>query len=314
MLEVPAPAKINLHLHITGLTAQGYHLLDTSFAYVDVYDVLHIEPAPDLKVSCSDASLDGENNLVFRVLHALRERYGIKQGLRVHIDKQLPSQAGLGGGSSDAASALMAANSLWNLHLDRHTLCTFAAPFGADIPCFLFGQASLAAGIGDELAPLALPEEKQHVVLAHPGVGLSTAAVFQRFDHEHGLLKQQPEGQLTPQGAKATMRAGLKGAAAKPSFAQLPMGENALEAISEQMCPELARLLTAMRKDQAASWMSGSGTACVALCENSTQAEELAERLTAEHLATWTHAGTLLRGHPMRHGDMLREDQKLIGA
>jgi len=310
MLEVQAPAKINLHLHVTGLTEQGYHLLDTSFAYVDVCDLLQINPAPELKVSCSDASLDGENNLVFRVLHALRERYGIKQGLRVHIDKQLPSQAGLGGGSSDAASALMAANSLWNLDLDCHELCTFAAPFGADIPCFLFGQASIAAGIGDELSPLALPSETQHVLLAHPGVGLSTAAVFQHFDREHALLA----GQLTPQGAKATMRAGLKGAAAMPSFAQLPIGENALEAISEQMCPELARLLKAMRKEQAASWMSGSGTACVALCENSTQAEQLAERLTAEHLATWTHAGTLLRGHPMLHGDMLLEDLKLTGA
>jgi len=310
MLEVQAPAKINLHLRITGLTEQGYHLLDTSFAYVDTYDVLHIEPAAKLKVSCSDASLNGENNLVFRVLHALHERYGIKQGLRVHINKQLPSQAGLGGGSSDAASALMAANSLWNLDLDCHELCTFAAPFGADIPCFLFGQTSIAGGIGDVLTPLALPPEALHVVLAHPGVGLSTAAVFQRFDREHALLA----GQLTPQGAKATMRAGLKGAAATLSYAQLPVGENALETISEQMCPELARLLTAMRKEQVASWMSGSGTACVALCENSTQAEELAERLTAEHLAVWTHAGTLLRGHPMLHGDMLMGTRKRIGA
>ncbi|MDQ6966145.1 MAG: 4-(cytidine 5'-diphospho)-2-C-methyl-D-erythritol kinase [Mariprofundaceae bacterium] len=310
MLELQAPAKINLHLRITGLTEQGYHLLDTSFAYVDVCDVLHIEPAVELQVSCSDVMLNGEHNLVFRVLYALRERYGIHQGLRVHIDKRLPSQAGLGGGSSDAASALMAANNLWNLNLDLHELCTFAAPFGADIPCFLFGQASIASGIGDVLTPLTLPPEALHVVLAHPGVGLSTAAVFQRFDREHALLA----GQLTPQGAKATMRAGLKGVSARLSYAQLPVGENALEVISEHMCPELARLLSAMRKEQTVSWMSGSGTACVALCENSTQAEEMAERLTAEHLAVWTHAGTLLTGHPILHGDMLMGNRKRTGA
>lgn len=306
MPELAAPAKINLHLHITGLTEQGYHLLDTSFAFVDACDLLHIDTSPELLVSCSDASLSGENNLVFRVLQALRTRYNCAQGLRVHIDKQLPVQAGLGGGSSDAATALLAANRLWELYLTGSELAAFATPFGADIPCFLYGQASMASGIGEKLSPLALTPGVQYILLAHPGVGLSTAEVFARFDEEHGLLR----GQLTPHRVKATMRAGLKGAAERLCDAQLPLGENALEEVSMQMCPPLARLLAAMRREQSASWMSGSGTACVALCNSRTQAEQLAERLAAENLAAWTHSGTLLDCHPLSASDMRPADWK----
>jgi len=144
MLELPAPAKINLHLLITGRDARGFHLLDTSFAYVDAADVLHVGIADDIRVTCSDPRLNGEDNLVHRVLHALRERFDpqpgshVRRGLHVHIDKHLPSQAGLGGGSSDAATALLAANRLWGLNLDSAALIDFASPYGADIPCFLF--------------------------------------------------------------------------------------------------------------------------------------------------------------------------------
>ncbi len=300
MPELQAPAKINLHLHITGMTKQGYHLLDTSFAYVDVYDILHIDTAPDLHVSCSDPALNGEHNLVFRVLQALRAQYSVAQGLHVHVKKNLPAQAGLGGGSSDAATALMAANSLWGLHLGSNELAEFATPFGADIPCFLFGGASMAHGIGEKLAPLDIPCETQYVVLAHPGVGLSTATVFARFDEGHGMVP----GQLTPTGVKATMRAGLTAGAAQA----LPLGENMLEDVSLKMCPELALLLAEMRQAEPTSWMSGSGTACISLCESAGQAEKLAGHLVANQFATWTHAGTLLARHPLHNSSMQPAD------
>ncbi|PIS19467.1 MAG: 4-(cytidine 5'-diphospho)-2-C-methyl-D-erythritol kinase [Zetaproteobacteria bacterium CG12_big_fil_rev_8_21_14_0_65_55_1124] len=305
MHKLQAPAKINLHLHITGLTKQGYHLLDTSFAYVDVCDILHIDTAPDLQVSCSDPALNGEHNLVFRVLQALRAEYSVAQGLHVHVEKNLPAQAGLGGGSSDAATALMAANRLWGLHLTSSELTRFATPFGADIPCFLFGGASIAHGIGERLAPLELAPEDQYVVLAHPGVGLSTAAVFTYFDEGHGMAPGQlPPAELTPLGVKATMRAGLKGGAEE----SLPLGENVLETVSLQMCPELARMLAAMKQEQPSSWMSGSGTACVSLCDSAAQAEEMAERLAAGGLAAWTHAGKLLAQHPLHNSGMQPAD------
>lgn len=310
MLELPAPAKINLHLLITGRDARGYHLLDTSFAYVDAGDVLHIETADDIRVTCSDPRLNGEDNLVYRVLHALRERFDprpgpdIRHGLHVHVDKHLPSQAGLGGGSSDAATALLAANHLWRLNLDSAGLIEFAAPYGADIPCFLFGRASLAAGIGEQLRPLPLPGNLPPVVLAHPGVGLSTAGVFAHFDAAHNLQA----GQLTPQGAGATMRAGLKAAPGKLADLSVPLGENDLEEISGRMCPELARLLQGMSKMNGASWMSGSGTACVALCDDEAQAGMLARQLAEQHLATWTHAGKLLADHPLLGSHLQPDD------
>lgn len=293
MSWLPAPAKINLHLDITGRNAQGYHLLDTSFVYVDACDRLHVEAADTLRVTCSEPALEGENNLVFRVLAAMRQAYGVDAGLAVHIEKHLPAEAGLGGGSSDAATAMLAANKLWGLNLESAELARLGAPLGADIPCFLFGVSSLAEGIGDKLTPLVLPTGEQHVVLAHPGVGLSTAAVFERFDELHALAP----GELTPPEAKATMRAGWRGSAEQ----LLLQGHNALEAVSVELCSELGRLLAAMRRETPTSRMSGSGTACVAFCGSAAQAEELAGQLTTQGLAAWVHTGKLLPRHPL-HG------------
>ncbi len=296
MIKALAPAKINLHLRITGITTNGYHLLDTSFAYTDACDVLHIEAAEYLDITCSDSSLNGEKNLVYRVLDALRCKYRVNQGLHVHIEKHIPSQAGLGGGSSDAATALIAANHLWKLKLSSNELITFAAPFGADIPCFLFGQPSLARGIGEQLEPLNPTPEIHHIVLAHPGIGLSTAEVFRRFDAksdaDFGPKTGMRSSQLTPSEAKATIRAGLTGGT-------LPTGENTLEAVSCEMSAELVALLSGMRQTHPKSWMSGSGTACVSRCENAADAVRLADRLVTEGIAAWSHAGSLQSRHPL---------------
>ncbi|MDQ6973197.1 MAG: 4-(cytidine 5'-diphospho)-2-C-methyl-D-erythritol kinase [Mariprofundaceae bacterium] len=304
MTTLLAPAKVNLHLHITGLTDEGYHLLDTSFAYIDCYDALHIEAANELSVTCSESVLNGPSNLVYHVLHALREKFAPGCGLRVHVEKHLPAQAGLGGGSSDAATALLAANKLWGLDLTSRELSEFASSFGADIPCFLFGQSSQASGIGEQLTPLCLGHGAQPVVLAHPGVGLSTPLVFSHFDKLEMHKKNPFPSQLTPSRAKATMRAGLTGEA----MPLLPLGENDLEAVSIEMCPELALLLAAMRSKQLASWMSGSGTACIAFCESAAQADDMAQYLITERLANWTHAGMLLDRHPLYGSSMQPSD------
>lgn len=284
----PAPAKINLHLEVTALLDNGYHELDTSFAYVDTMDSLTIEPADTLIVTCSASHLQGPDNLVYRVLEALQQRHHVRSGLRVHIDKQLPEQAGLGGGSSDAATALMVANRLWELNLSTEALITLAAPFGADIPCFLFGQASIAHGIGERLQPW--PEElpSGHLCLAHPGVGLSTAAVFDYFDRHIGA-----GAALTPTDAMATIRADSTGA--------VRLGSNALESSAVALAPEVGKLLTAMHEAAPLAWMSGSGSTCVALCDTAGAATALAAQLRQEGLAEWTHSGRLLPEHPLKH-------------
>lgn len=293
MPELPAPAKVNLHLKVTGLRDDGYHLLDTSFAYVDVADRLTIEAANDLQVTCSTAHLEGRQNLVHRLLAAMQKEFEVEHGVHAHVEKHLPEQAGLGGGSSDAATALLAVNAMWGLHLDRQALIDFTVPFGADIPCFLFGHASRATGVGEHLARLEAPLPAGHLVLAHPGVGLSTAEVFRRFDAEN-------RAQLTLRGGEDTIRAESRdGAEARTESDDITVGENDLEATACDLCPPLAHLLQAMREDSVTAWMSGSGTACAALLAERDQAEALASRLHDQGLATWTHVGNLLAEHPL---------------
>jgi len=291
VVKLPAPAKINLHLAVTGKTANGYHTLDTSFAYVDVSDTLFIEHAKGLHVTCSDPGLNTRDNLVFRVLEGMRSAFNVTQGLKVHIKKILPVRAGLGGGSSDAATAIITANGLWGLHLDNKALIEFATPFGADIPCFLFGRASRATGVGEQLEPLVSNIAGTHLVLAHPGTGLSTADVFSCYDS----MQLHHTVQLTRSGAKDTIRAG----STKVENMHFPLGDNVLEDVACGMCPKLAALLEYMRHQVKCAWMSGSGTACVALAENVEDTHRLVRNLRQEKLAAWTHAGTVLIRHPL---------------
>ncbi|MES0372046.1 MAG: 4-(cytidine 5'-diphospho)-2-C-methyl-D-erythritol kinase, partial [Mariprofundaceae bacterium] len=273
MSTFPAPAKINLHLKVTRTLENGYHELDTSFVYVDIEDQLTITPADQLDVTCSKPHLSGESNLVYQVLDAFRNQYGILSGLSVHINKLLPDQAGLGGGSSDAATALMIANRYWKLNLSTEELITFATPFGADIPCFLFGQASLASGIGDRLS--IYPEElpKEYVLLAHPGIGLSTPTVFNCYD-------QQPKSAsaLTHHNRTDTIRA----------RSEIAIGSNDLEACACLLSPEVASLLKEMRAVTKTAWMSGSGSTCIALFASRQEAEDASSVLQERKLSNWT--------------------------
>jgi 4-diphosphocytidyl-2-C-methyl-D-erythritol kinase len=283
----PAPAKINLHLRVGGILPDGRHALDTSFAFVDIADRLDIEPAAAIEVSCNRPHLSGPANLVHRVLEALAAEHGVAMGLKVHIDKQLPEQGGLGGGSSDAATALWVANRLWGLDLGSDALIRFAAPMGADIPCFLFGEASLARGVGEQLSPYPSPLPDTSILLAHPGEGLSTAEVFRRFD----ALHKPPR---TDTIAARSEQAAIGGIA---------IGENDLESVACAMSPGLSRLLAAMREHASTAWMSGSGSTCVALVGDAGQGRALAGELAKRGLAVWTHVGRMRRFHPLRDED-----------
>ncbi len=285
MNAFPAPAKINLHLKVTRTLENGYHELDTSFAYVDIADDLIITPADELTVTCSKPHLSGENNLVYKVLDALRQQHGLSGGLSVHIRKRLPDQAGLGGGSSDAATALMVANRYWHLDLSTEALITFATPFGADIPCFLFGRASLASGIGEQLSayPGNLPQG--HLLLAHPGTGLSTAQVFNHYDQQTGGAAA-----LTRHNGVDTIRAD----------SEAVLGNNDLEACACALSTDVNELLREMRNVSDMAWMSGSGSTCVALFTGKQQAEDTACMLLDRKLANWIHVGKLLKKHPLQ--------------
>jgi len=281
-----APAKVNLHLAITDVRQDGYHVLDTSFVYLDVYDYLHIALADTLSVRCSDEALDGENNLVYQVLSSFQDAFAVRQGLDVFIDKKLPSQAGLGGGSSDAATALMVANKLWHVDCSTEALIRFATPFGADIPCFIFGVASMATGIGEELSPYLKRVPEQPVVVAWPGEGVSTAKAFDHFDKNifHAL---------TVERSNAKVRA-------RSEADSFEIGYNDLEKSAVSLCSPLLMLLSMMRKHGGRAWMSGSGSACVAICDSSEQADNLVKYLQDYALATWIHKGMFVQKHPLQ--------------
>ncbi|QAA92507.1 4-(cytidine 5'-diphospho)-2-C-methyl-D-erythritol kinase [Pollutimonas thiosulfatoxidans] len=183
LYDVPAPAKINLFLHVTGRRADGYHLLETVFRFIDLSDTLHFDARSDGRIvreGCAVEGLSPEDDLVVRAAHALQAATGTRQGCQVRYQKNIPSGAGLGGGSSDAASTLIALNRLWKTGLNRQQLMALALPLGADVPVFVHGQPAFATGIGEVLTPVQLPERSYLVV--QPPQNVATARVFADSD------------------------------------------------------------------------------------------------------------------------------------
>jgi 4-diphosphocytidyl-2-C-methyl-D-erythritol kinase len=174
----PAPAKLNLFLHVLGRRADGYHALQTVFRFLDVGDRLEITARPDGALVRSNviAGLPAESDLCIRAARLLQARSGTRLGAEIRLDKRLPIGAGLGGGSSDAATVLLVLNRLWGLDMSREALMALALELGADVPVFVFGESAWGEGIGERLAPIALPAA-WYVVLVPP-VHVSTAAVF----------------------------------------------------------------------------------------------------------------------------------------
>lgn len=174
----PAPAKLNLFLHIVGRRADGYHLLQTAFQFISLVDEIRFEVVPDGRVERITA-LDGvppDRDLTVRAARALQAATGTRLGARIDCTKRIPLGGGLGGGSSDAATTLVALNLLWNTGLDANALAAIGVKLGADVPVFVRGHAAWAEGVGDQLTPID-PPEPWYVVI-HPQVHVSTAEIF----------------------------------------------------------------------------------------------------------------------------------------
>ena len=174
----PAPAKLNLFLHVTGRRADGYHLLQTVFQFLDYGDALHFAPRRDgeLRRLTPLAGVPEADDLCIRAARALKDLTGCTLGCDIRIDKRIPLGGGLGGGSSDAATTLVALNRLWQLGLDDDTLAGIGARLGADVPVFVRGVAAWGEGIGDELTPV-LPPEPWYLVVTPP-CAVDTRAMY----------------------------------------------------------------------------------------------------------------------------------------
>jgi len=174
----PAPAKLNLFLHVVGRRSDGYHLLQTAFRLIERCDWLRFSPRTDEEVRLSRPlpGISEADELAVRAARLLRKVGGSKQGVDIEIEKNIPVGGGLGGGSSDCATTLAVLNRLWRLNLPQEKLASLALSLGADVPFFLFGGNAFAEGIGERLAPLELPPA-WYVVLA-PEVSVATSAIF----------------------------------------------------------------------------------------------------------------------------------------
>ena len=183
-ITVRCPAKLNLFLEVVGKRADGYHDLDTVMQAIDLCDELHVTPCEDaeeLSLACSDPELPTDSgNLVLRAALALREHTGCRKGARFELTKRIPMQAGLGGGSSDAAGALVGLNAAWGLGLATEELRHVAATVGSDVAFFLYGGTARCTGRGEVVEPAPAPAVF-HYVLVCPGVGVSTAEAYARL-------------------------------------------------------------------------------------------------------------------------------------
>lgn len=178
MIAWPSPAKLNLFLHITGRRNNGYHELQTVFQFLDYGDTLSFEPtfAPTIQLLTQIEGVKHDNNLIVRAARALQQYAGVTKGALISLDKRLPMGGGLGGGSSNAATTLVALNQLWDCQLSEDELAKIGLELGADVPIFIHGHAAWAEGVGEKLTPIS-PAEPWYVVIVPP-CQVSTNEIF----------------------------------------------------------------------------------------------------------------------------------------
>lgn len=242
LFDVPAPAKLNLFLHITGRRSDGYHLLQSAFMLIDWCDTLHFEFRSDGKISREDlTSALPPEDLIVRAAQALKASSGCFSGVHIGIEKRIPAQAGMGGGSSDAASTLLALNRLWSLNYSREQLSQIGLKLGADVPFFLAGHNAWVEGVGEKITPIELPASRFLVV--KPDAGLETKQIF-----SDPLLKRDSETAI------------ISGFAADV-FAY---GRNDLQSVAQRLCPGVTQALNWLVSLGLKPRMTGSGSAVFA--------------------------------------------------
>jgi 4-diphosphocytidyl-2-C-methyl-D-erythritol kinase len=246
LYDISAPAKLNLFLHINGRRADGYHLLQSVFMLIDWCDTLHFEVRTDGQISREDLTWSlPQDDLVVRAAKALQRAGQCVLGAHIGIEKSIPSEAGMGGGSSDAASTLLALNRLWNLNLPLQTLEQLGLALGADVPFFLGGHNAWVEGIGEKITPLALPSAR--FVVAKPAAGLETRLIF-----SDPALKRDSETAI------------ISGFAADAYGNVFEYGRNDLQAVAQKLCPGVTQALVWLESQGLSGRMTGSGSAVFA--------------------------------------------------
>jgi 4-diphosphocytidyl-2-C-methyl-D-erythritol kinase len=242
LTHVLAPAKLNLFLHITGQRSDGYHLLQSVFMLIDWCDTLHFDLRDNGHISREDLTTPlPADDLIVRAAKALQAASGTSLGAHIAIEKTIPAQAGMGGGSSDAASTLLALNRLWKLNWPLSQLMPIGLRLGADVPFFLQGHNAWVEGIGEKITPIELPPSQ--FVVVKPNAGLNTETIFRDPN-----LKRDSETAILP------------------VFAAHPFnfGRNDLQPVAQTLCPEIDDAIQWLTSFGLRPRMTGSGSAVFA--------------------------------------------------
>jgi len=260
LYDVAAPAKLNAFLHVVGRRADGYHLLQSVFVLIDWCDRLHFEHRADGRIARHDlgAALPADD-LCLRAARALQAAGGTPSGVDISIDKRVPWGAGMGGGSSDAASTLLALNRLWNLRWPQERLADLALGIGADVPFFIGGSHAVVEGIGERLTPLRLP--RAWLAVVKPPASLATAAIF---GSPH--LGRSAEAAIV----EGFSGGGLTGGSG-PLGDVWAYGRNDLQAAAEAESAEVAKAASTLERVYGNSRMTGSGSAVFAFAGDGEQ-------------------------------------------
>nr|WP_114690182.1 4-(cytidine 5'-diphospho)-2-C-methyl-D-erythritol kinase [Polynucleobacter necessarius] len=257
-LTLRSPAKLNLFLHILGRRDDGYHLLQSVFQLIDWCDTLHLKRISENEVRRINpiAGVPLEQDLVVRAAKLLKDFCNFEGGVEINLQKEIPIGAGMGGGSSDAASTLIGLNAIWNLNLSTETLCELGLKLGADVPFFIFGKNAFVEGIGEKIQEIAL--ETPHFLVIFPNQGIATASIFQdpELTRDHAQIKITIDGFL-----------------ASPLLYQ----SNDCEAVAMRICPAVKQALDWITKAVPGSHprMSGSGSSVFAVLDPKTDIAKL---------------------------------------
>ncbi|RFF40192.1 4-(cytidine 5'-diphospho)-2-C-methyl-D-erythritol kinase [Xanthomonas nasturtii] len=263
----PAPAKLNLFLQITGRRADGYHLLQTVFRLLDWGDTIHLRVRSDGQIRRIGESLPGvaeDDDLVIRAARLLQSAAGTRVGAEIRVDKRIPAGGGFGGGSSDAATVLVALDALWGLGLATDTLAELGLQLGADVPVFVRGRNAWAEGVGEQLTPIALTEAAY--LLVDPGVHVPTPALFRSQE-------------LTRDAAPAKIA----------DFASGSLLDNAFEPVLRRREPAVEAVFQALSRVGSAR-LTGSGSGCFVEFATCAAAEQALARLPG-NLRAWVVEG-----------------------
>ncbi len=286
---IGAPAKINLYLHVLGRRSDGYHDLDSLVAFATLHDVITVTPADEWSLAIDgpfneilSASVEDRDNLVLRAARVLAEHLGHDDGVALRLHKEIPIEAGLGGGSADGAAVLLALCRMWHAEVPMVVLSEMARRLGSDLPVCLHSRTAFMGGVGEriEIAPEVPP---LGIVLVNPRARVPTAEVFRRWS-QSGAPMDRPSYQPADPVSLINALRECRNELTAPAIAMAPMIGTVLSAIESTLGVLLTR-------------MSGSGATCFGLFADAVAAQSAAEQIAQAQPEWWVRAGRLIRGH-----------------